>query len=134
MAREVAASRALSRSRDAMASMLVCWPFCMAGITFLRPMLAVLSTPQRSLFVIVVMIMAQGGFGPCGLDQKGVPSVELEQFCRLHRLPCQVRFNQIDRPQNAGRQWTQIVHVLRLEEFTIAIPQKPIIRQRLPGQ
>ena len=41
---------ALARSREAMASTVVYWPRCMAGMTFLRPMLAVLRTPQRSFF------------------------------------------------------------------------------------
>ena len=41
-------SRALARSREAMAATVVSSPRCMAGMTFLRPMLAVLSTPKRS--------------------------------------------------------------------------------------
>ena len=43
-----AASLALLRSREAMASTVVKRPSCMAGMTFFRPMVAVLSTPQRS--------------------------------------------------------------------------------------
>src|ERR1039458_845355 len=56
MPRVAAASLALARLRDAMATTLVYWPRCMAGMTFLRPMSAVLRTPQRSLLGMVVMI------------------------------------------------------------------------------
>src|SRR6266516_5145400 len=45
----------LSRSRDAMASNWMYWPFCMAGITLLMPMSAVLRTPQRTLFIILFL-------------------------------------------------------------------------------
>ena len=50
------ASLALARSREAMASTVVNWPCCMAGRTFLIPMFAVLSTPQRSFFDMAAMI------------------------------------------------------------------------------
>src|SRR5208282_4419976 len=62
MPRPVAASRALARSREAMATTLVYWPCCMAGMTFLRPMAAVLRTPQRSLLGMVVMIKPDNVF------------------------------------------------------------------------
>src|ERR1035441_10942577 len=48
MPRAVADCLAFAKPRDAMATTLVYWPCCMAGMTFL-PMLAVLRTPQRSL-------------------------------------------------------------------------------------
>src|ERR1700723_1639515 len=43
-----AAFCALARSREAIAVTKVRSPFCIPGITFLRPILAVLSTPQRT--------------------------------------------------------------------------------------
>src|SRR3569833_2031464 len=48
MLRAAAASFALARSREAIAVTVVNRPCCMAGSTFLRPILAVLRIPQRS--------------------------------------------------------------------------------------
>ena len=48
-----AAFRAFARSRDAMAATVVYSPCCIAGITFFRPIEAVLRTPQRNLFGIL---------------------------------------------------------------------------------
>src|SRR2546429_5297225 len=47
-----AAALPFSRLRDAMALNSMYLPCCMAGITLLMPILAVLSTPQRTLFMI----------------------------------------------------------------------------------
>src|SRR5229473_8455680 len=44
-----------SRLRDAMASNWMYLPFCMAGITLPVPILAVLSTPQRTLFMMLFL-------------------------------------------------------------------------------
>src|ERR1700733_15295080 len=52
----LAACRARARSREAIATTRVCWPCCMAGITFLRAMAAVLRTPQRSFLDMEIMI------------------------------------------------------------------------------
>ena len=52
----LAACRALARSREAMAVTLVNCPRIMPGMTFVRPMLAVLRTPQRSLVCMAIMI------------------------------------------------------------------------------
>src|SRR6185437_797945 len=57
-----AANRALSRSRDAIAVTSVCSPRCIAGMTFLRPMFAVLSMHQRSFFDIPESYRRAAGF------------------------------------------------------------------------
>jgi hypothetical protein len=45
-------SLAFATSREAIAATVVSSPCCIAGITFLRPMFAVLRTPKRSFVVI----------------------------------------------------------------------------------
>src|SRR6266566_9122699 len=50
-----AAALPFSRLRDAMAINWMYLPFCMAGITLLMPILAVLSTPQRTLFITLFL-------------------------------------------------------------------------------
>ena len=52
----LAASRARGRSREAIALTVVYWPNCMAGMTFFRPMAAVLSTPQRNFLDMATII------------------------------------------------------------------------------
>src|ERR1017187_10931002 len=52
----LAACRALSRSREAMALTIVSCPRCIAGMTCSRPILAVLRMPQRSLVCMAIMI------------------------------------------------------------------------------
>src|ERR1039458_7761630 len=52
----LAACRALSRSREAMALTVVSCPRCIAGMTCSRPILAVLRMPQRSLVCMAIMI------------------------------------------------------------------------------
>src|SRR5579885_2252384 len=49
-----AASRALPRLREAIATTSQYSPRCMAGITFASPMLAVLKMPQRTLSITCV--------------------------------------------------------------------------------
>ena len=58
---------ALERSRDAIAATLAYWPCCIAGITFFRPMLAVLSTPQRSFLEIVALSLPAGAGDGCSV-------------------------------------------------------------------
>src|SRR4051812_17254220 len=51
MPSDAAVSAALAASRDAMASMRLKAPRCMAGITFSRAILAVLRTPQETVWL-----------------------------------------------------------------------------------
>ena len=44
--------------RDAMAATVVYWPRCNAGMTLLKPIDAVLRTPQRSFLDMRTMILA----------------------------------------------------------------------------
>src|SRR5579885_1748265 len=59
-----AASRAWDRSREAIAVTVVYCPSCMAGMTFLRPMAAVLSTPQRNFLDMATIIKLPARAGP----------------------------------------------------------------------
>src|ERR1035438_10161842 len=56
MPKAAAAWRAFATSRDAMASMLAYLHNCIAGMTCLTPILAVLRTPQRSFLLMTAII------------------------------------------------------------------------------
>src|SRR6266567_7710118 len=77
MPTSLAASCALGRSREAIAVTVVYWPNCMAGMTFLRPMAAVLSTPQRNFFDMAFIIEPRFGTrtppGPHSYHERGTP-------------------------------------------------------------
>src|ERR1700721_4812546 len=90
MPRGGAACWALARLREAMATMLVCCPRCMPGMTFLRPMAAVERTPQRSEFVMEVMIdAAEGKTRRHGveLQRSGIRFLALGRNARAEPVP-----------------------------------------------
>src|SRR6266481_3855931 len=55
MPRQCATSRPFSGEREAMATTSVCSPFCIAGMTFFTPIRAVLNTPKRNFFPLVLI-------------------------------------------------------------------------------
>ena len=80
-----AASRAFARSPDAMATTLMSWLYCMAGMTFLRPIAAVRRTPRRSLLGMVAMIRAgQPPFPRSGVSR---PTIIVINYPALHLMP-----------------------------------------------
>src|SRR4026209_130900 len=55
MPRYCATSRPFSAEREAMATTSVCSPFCIAGMTFFTPIRAVLNTPKRIFFPLLLI-------------------------------------------------------------------------------
>ena len=52
MPSDAAVARARSALREAIATTCVCVPRCIAGMTFVRAIFAVLRTPQRTFFIL----------------------------------------------------------------------------------
>ena len=51
----------------------------------------------------------------------------------LLRLRYWSGFEERDLAQNSGGQWAEVLHVLGDEKHSVAIPEKPVIGERLAG-
>src|ERR1017187_797209 len=94
IARAVAASCAFERLRDAMATILVYSPCCIAGRTFLRPILAVLRTPQRSFLFMTAMITPGAETVPQGLKPWPHSNADYVR-AQARTLHCNARFRRL---------------------------------------